>query len=158
MLLPLVDDVVIIESAEHFINKAMQDSSTWQGIEDTTKSVVFIQTPIQSFDPRQPLPPEGVRVGFGGPEVSSPEVGYDVIWCQWCLGHLTDGDLVKFLEQARAALREPEDPNYPRGAGVIVVKENTTEDGRNGEPVSIYADDDSSVTRCVVIVYTTRFS
>lgn len=26
---------------------------------------------------------------------------YDVIWCQWVLGHLTDADLVKFLERCR---------------------------------------------------------
>ncbi|CAE6448964.1 unnamed protein product [Rhizoctonia solani] len=145
-LLPLVDDVVLVEPAEHFISKAMDDAPNWQGISDLTKSVTFVRTPLQSFDASQPLPVESVHIGFGG-DIWNPDVGYDVIWCQWCLGHLTDIDLVKFLKQAKVALRAPEDPKYPRGAGVIVIKENTTEDGDNGEAITIYAEDDSSVTR-----------
>ena len=26
---------------------------------------------------------------------------YDVIWCQWVLGHLTDEDLVAFFKRAK---------------------------------------------------------
>ncbi|CAE6437586.1 hypothetical protein ACGC1H_004397 [Rhizoctonia solani] len=145
-LLPLVDDVVLVEPAEHFISKAMDDAPNWEGISDLTKSVTFVQAPLQSFDASQPVPIDSFRIGSGA-DMSKPVVGYDVVWCQWCLGHLTDIDLIKFLKQAKAALRVPEDPKYPRGAGVIIVKENTTEDGENGEPVSIYAEDDSTVTR-----------
>ncbi|CAE7215162.1 unnamed protein product [Rhizoctonia solani] len=145
-LLPLVDDVVLVEPAEHFISKAMDDAPDWQGISDLTKSVTFVQMPLQSFDASQPVPADSFRIGCGA-DLSNPEVGYDVVWCQWCLGHLTDTDLVKFLKQAKMALRAPEDPRHPRSAGVIVLKENTTEDGENGEPVSIYAEDDSTFTR-----------
>ncbi|CAE6407180.1 unnamed protein product [Rhizoctonia solani] len=145
-LLPLVDDVVLVEPAEHFFLKAMEDCPNWEGISDLTKSVTFVRTPLQSFDPSQPVPLESTRMGLGA-DLLNPEIGYDIIWCQWCLGHLTDPDLVKFLKQAKKALREPEDLEYPRGAGVIIIKENTTEDGENGEAIAIYAEDDSSVTR-----------
>ncbi|KAG5892412.1 hypothetical protein JTB14_003348 [Gonioctena quinquepunctata] len=42
---------------------------------------------------------------------------YDVIWIQWVLGHLTDDDLINFLESCQNGLK----PN-----GIIVVKENIT--------------------------------
>jgi len=46
-----------------------------------------------------------------------PEKGrYSVIWNQWCLGHLTDGDLVEYFRRCRVGL-VPD-------AGIIVVKEN----------------------------------
>lgn len=149
MLLPLVDDVVLVEPAEHFIGKAMQESSGWQGIQDSTKSVTFIRSPLQSFD--FSTIPEGHRAGRAA-DTSSTETGFDVIWCQWCLGHLTDDDLVDFFVRSKAALRISEDPKRPQDAGVIVVKENTTEDGDGGEPFTVYAEDDSSVTRCVPLV------
>jgi protein N-terminal methyltransferase len=146
VLLPLVDDVVLVEPAEHFISRAMQDSSRWKGISDSSKSVTFIRSPIQSFDPS--VVPEGHRAGRPFDPLS-PETGFDVVWCQWCLGHLTDDDLVQFFKRSKAALRGPEDPQRPQDDGIIIVKENTTEDGEDGEPVTIYAEDDSSVTRCV---------
>jgi protein N-terminal methyltransferase len=80
----------------------------------------------------------GVRSVFNmGLEDWQPEEGvkYDLIWIQWCVGHLTDEQLIHFLGRCKTALKE---------GGVIVVKENnsTTE-----------ADDfdevDSSVTRYV---------
>ncbi|KAF8610005.1 methyltransferase domain-containing protein [Ceratobasidium sp. AG-I] len=144
VLLPLVDDVVLVEPAEHFIGKAMQESSAWQGIQESTKSVTFVRSPLQSFD--LSTVPDGHRVGRPA-DASSTETGFDVIWCQWCLGHLTDDDLVEFFKRSKAALRGPENPQRPQDAGVIVVKENTTEDGDGGEPFTVYADDDSSVTR-----------
>ncbi|XP_050307160.1 N-terminal Xaa-Pro-Lys N-methyltransferase 1-B [Anthonomus grandis grandis] len=45
-----------------------------------------------------------------------PEPGkYDVIWCQWVLGHLTDEDFVAFFERCKLGIK-------PKG--VIIVKEN----------------------------------
>ncbi|XP_043205102.1 N-terminal Xaa-Pro-Lys N-methyltransferase 1-like isoform X2 [Amphibalanus amphitrite] len=58
---------------------------------------------------------------------------YDVIWCQWVLGHLTDDDLVQFFTRCARGLR----PN-----GVIIVKENLAS---GSEPE--YDATDSSVTR-----------
>lgn len=136
--------MVLVEPAEHFITKAILESPTWQGIQDSTKSVTFVRSPLQSFD--LSTIPGGHRVGRPA-DASSPETGFDVIWCQWCLGHLTDDDLVEFFKRSKAELRGPEDPKRPQDAGVIVVKENTTEDEEGGGPVTVYADDDSSVTR-----------
>ncbi|KAG9092328.1 hypothetical protein FS749_015821 [Ceratobasidium sp. UAMH 11750] len=144
VLLPLVDDVVLVEPAEHFISRALQDSPKWKGISDSSKSVTFVRSPLQSFDPA--LVPQGYRAGRPLDPVSS-ETGFDVIWCQWCLGHLTDDDLVQFFKKSKAALRGAEDLRRPQDVGVIIVKENTTEDGEGGTPVTIYAEDDSSVTR-----------
>ncbi|KAF4524422.1 hypothetical protein B566_EDAN009338 [Ephemera danica] len=70
-----------------------------------------------------------------------PEEGqYDVIWCQWVLGHLTDDDLVMFMKSCMC--------NYfscikgLRDNGVIVVKENVTSSGEVEKDLQ-----DSSVTR-----------
>lgn len=53
----------------------------------------------------------------------TPDLGrYDVIWCQWVLGHLADEDFVAFFQRCRSGLA----PN-----GVIVVKENVTSSQKN---------------------------
>lgn len=63
----------------------------------------------------------------------SPELEYDLIWNQWCLGHLTDAQLVVYLEKCKKVLRK---------GGVVMVKENmsTSDDDQ-------FDDVDSSVTR-----------
>jgi len=58
---------------------------------------------------------------------------YDVIWCQWVLGHLTDAHLVQFFERCLDGLK----PN-----GVLVVKENLTSSDEVEKD-----EEDSSVTR-----------
>ncbi|KAM3587148.1 hypothetical protein VKS41_002189 [Umbelopsis sp. WA50703] len=63
----------------------------------------------------------------------TPDAGkYDLIWCQWVLGHLTDDDLVSFLKRCKEGLR----PN-----GIIGIKENNATKGY------IVDEEDSSVTR-----------
>ncbi|CAI5974920.1 unnamed protein product [Closterium sp. NIES-64] len=69
-----------------------------------------------------------VRVGQ---EFSPDAERYDVVWVQWCIGHLTDADLIAFLHRCLAGLRP---------GGIIVLKENTCQKGD-----SEWAD--SSVTR-----------
>ncbi|CAG8959390.1 hypothetical protein HYFRA_00001288 [Hymenoscyphus fraxineus] len=61
--------------------------------------------------------------------------GYDLIWNQWCVGHLTDVQLVAYLRKCGEALRE---------GGFVVVKENLSTDP-GGEDV--FDEVDSSVTR-----------
>ncbi|KAF9735121.1 hypothetical protein PMIN06_001466 [Paraphaeosphaeria minitans] len=70
-----------------------------------------------------------------------PEVGvYDVIWNQWCLGHLTDVQLVAYLQRCKAGIKHAEE-----GAqSWIVVKENLSTDLKGQD---IYDEEDSSVTR-----------
>lgn len=78
----------------------------------------------------------GVRKVFSmGLEEWRPTEGvrYGLIWTQWCVGHLDDAQLVRYLEYCKDAL-EPD--------GIIVVKENlSTTDG------DVFDDEDSSVTR-----------
>ena len=72
-----------------------------------------------------------------GLEEWQPEVGaqYDLIWTQWCVGYLTDKELVRYLQRCKEALNP--------SAGVIVIKENLSTSG-----FDLFDDSDSSVTRC----------
>ena len=58
---------------------------------------------------------------------------YDVIWCQWVLGHLTDDHLIQFFQRCVKGLKKN---------GVLVVKENLTSSGEVEKD-----EEDSSVTR-----------
>jgi len=58
---------------------------------------------------------------------------YDVIWCQWVLGHLNNDDLIKFFQNCKKGLKSN---------GVLIVKENVT----TSDVVEIDKED-SSVTR-----------
>jgi protein N-terminal methyltransferase len=73
-----------------------------------------------------------------------PEPGaYDVIWNQWCLGHLTDAQLVVYLQRCTEGLvlaRDGEEVSQ----SWIIVKENLSTDIRHKD---IYDEEDSSVTR-----------
>lgn len=58
---------------------------------------------------------------------------YDLIWCQWVLGHLEDQDFINFFKRCINGLKTK---------GVIVIKENVTSSG-----VVEVDEQDSSVTR-----------
>jgi protein N-terminal methyltransferase len=154
-LLPLVHDVVLLEPVDVFIQAALArgraseagagGAKAWRGIRERATSVTFVRGTLQDVDPAAPEGAGAVlaRVGApaaddGGAEMRS---GFDVVWCQWCLGHLADGDLVRFLRRAAAALRTPE--------SVVVVKENLCAEGEDGQPKSVYDEQDSSLTRSV---------
>ena len=120
----------------------------WKGVRDKRTSVTLIQSTHQSLDPSSPLSGSSTKfVGRVGYKPSPNELGdidskFDVIWCQWTLGHLSNPDLVLFLTRAKKALRDPE--------SVIVVKENVCaeiEGSANGGVV--FDDQDSSLTRYV---------
>ena len=64
-----------------------------------------------------------------------PTTEYDLIWNQWCVGHLTDVLFVEYLKKCAKALRSP---------GWIVVKENIS---TNSEGEDMFDDLDSTVTR-----------
>lgn len=70
-----------------------------------------------------------------GLEDWAPTSNYDLIWNQWCVGHLTDSQFVAYLGRCGEALSQ---------SGWIVVKENLSTH-RYGE--DIFDDLDSSVTR-----------
>lgn len=60
---------------------------------------------------------------------------YDLIWNQWCLGHLTDRQLVGYLQRCREGVT---------GTGWVFVKENMSTDGEGRD---VFDEVDSSVTR-----------
>lgn len=155
VLLHLVDDVVVLEPVEPFIQKALENArasesgtlpphKTWPGLAEKTKSVTLIQGTLQNFEPLAPHRGNFLdRIGYQNPNPQG-EIGqgFDVIWCQWCLGHLTDLDLVAFLERCKQALTA-----NPRS--LIVVKENICSDDEDGSPVEVFDEQDSSLTRFV---------
>jgi protein N-terminal methyltransferase len=73
-----------------------------------------------------------------------PEPGaYDLIWNQWCLGHLTDKQLLVYLQRCKEGLAQAKEGEDSRNSW-IVVKENLSTDIWNKD---IYDEEDSSVTR-----------
>ncbi|RMZ78195.1 hypothetical protein DV738_g3980, partial [Chaetothyriales sp. CBS 135597] len=64
-----------------------------------------------------------------------PDVKYDVVWNQWCLGYLTDIALTEYLRRLIPSLAE---------GGLVVVKENVSTQAFGED---IYDDVDSAVTR-----------
>ena len=153
VLLHLVSDVVLLEPVEKFIQEAFQNcqasldkkshetplSNRWKGISDKSKSVTFLQGALQQFDPSHPE--RGVkRLGRLGYLDQQEGTNFDVIWCQWCLGHLSDDELVAFFQRAKASLRPSCDSH-------IVVKENLCRNESEGGPRTVYDAQDSSLTR-----------
>lgn len=64
-----------------------------------------------------------------------PDKQYDLVWNQWCVGHLTDEQLIAYLKRCAKALAP---------GGWIVVKENLSTDPFGED---LFDDLDSSVTR-----------
>ncbi|KAJ4391297.1 hypothetical protein N0V93_004914 [Gnomoniopsis smithogilvyi] len=97
---------------------------------------VDVVEPIAKFTKALEDKPGVRRVFNMGLEEWQPSEGdqYDLVWIQWCLGHLKDDQLVQFLERCKSVLT----PN----SGLIVVKENITS-GDN----EIFDEQDSAVTR-----------
>ncbi|KIJ44037.1 hypothetical protein M422DRAFT_252532, partial [Sphaerobolus stellatus SS14] len=105
-LLPLFDDVVLVEPVEKFVKTAYQNCldaintppenlpslKRWKGMAEKKTSVTFLQAGLQQFDPSRPEENTKLigRLGYEGPTEST----FDVVWCQWCLGHLSDAELV----------------------------------------------------------------
>ncbi|KAF8651419.1 hypothetical protein AX16_004722 [Volvariella volvacea WC 439] len=125
-------------------DQEVNERKPWKGLANSTKSVTFLQGTLQSFDPLYPHRVDFLdRVGFQ-PQRPQDEIGmgFDVIWCQWCLGHLSDKDLVEFFKRCYAALRDKE-----KGRSLIVVKENLCVDTEDGRPDAVFDEQDSSLTR-----------
>ncbi|CAI5471090.1 unnamed protein product [Closterium sp. Yama58-4] len=97
--------VDLVEPVRHFIDAARHHltspPSSAASPAASHRAVNFFCCPLQEFSP------DAER--------------YDVVWVQWCIGHLTDADLIAFLRRCLAGLR--------RG-GMIVLKENTCQKAR----------------------------
>ncbi|XP_045772920.1 N-terminal Xaa-Pro-Lys N-methyltransferase 1-like [Maniola jurtina] len=107
LLMPYFQKVDLVEQDEKFINTAKRLIGA-----NNAKLGTLYQIGLQDFKPQKE---------------------YDVIWCQWVLGHLDDYDLISFLERCSTALAKN---------GVIVIKENIA----SSEEIE-YDEVDSSVTR-----------
>lgn len=99
--------VDLVEQDRHFLDKARVY------LKDNAKVENMFCVGLQNFTPK-------------------PKT-YDIIWCQWVLGHLKDQDLIDFFGRCVAGLKP---------GGFIVVKENVTSSGEVESD-----DEDSSVTR-----------
>lgn len=158
VLLHLVSDVVLLEPVDSFVQEALaraqlsaagissRERPLWKGIADKSKSVTLLQGTLQAFNPLKPHHATFLdRVGY---QQSRPaddiNMGFDVIWCQWCLGHLSDVDLVQFMGRSRASLRDEK--------SLIVVKENLCSDRPDGSAETVFDEQDSSLTRYVISV------
>ena len=154
VLLHLVSDVTILEPVDIFVQEALSRARTsalgtlspsqgaWRGLADQTKSVTILQGTLQDFHPLQPHHASFLgRVGHQ-PLRPTDEIGmgFDVIWCQWCLGHLSDVDLVAFLKRCYHSLNK-----HPKS--LVMVKENICSDHEDGSPQIVFDEEDSSLTR-----------
>lgn len=89
--------------------------------------------PIAKFSEKLQDHPNVGNIFNVGLESWTPSEEYDLIWNQWCLGHLTDLQLKEYLERCKRGLKK---------AGFVIVKENLSE-----LPNDLFDDLDSSVTR-----------
>ena len=162
VLLHMVSDVVLVEPVSNFVEQAFRSVSEasrrdkyageWKGVARSKKSVTVVQGTLQDLDPRVTPGSEGKlkvlgRVGYSPSEEElATESGYDVIWCQWCLGHLADEHLSEFLKRCKGALRS-KSKRSGEIEGIIVVKENTCPEKQPGVPRVVFDTDDSTLTR-----------
>lgn len=165
VLLHLVSDVVLVEPTDHFVKEALRSvqeasradkyAGEWKGVANANKSVTVVQGTLQDLDPRVSPSSERKltvlgRVGYAPPEGSQSggnESGFDVVWCQWCLGHLSDKDLVDFFKRSKDSLRS-KSKGTGELEGLIIVKENTCSEREDGIPRIDFDKSDSSLTRC----------
>ncbi|KAJ2990387.1 hypothetical protein NUW58_g2978 [Xylaria curta] len=99
-------------------------------------TAIDIIEPVQKFT-AQLEGKKGIRTIFNvGLEDWEPVQGvqYDLVWTQWCAGHLTNEQFVRYLKQCKAALNKED--------GLIIIKENTSTSGTD-----VFDPVDSSVTR-----------
>ncbi|ETN83192.1 hypothetical protein NECAME_17552 [Necator americanus] len=106
LLLPLFKNVVMVEPVTELLEKSV----TYVGDKGNVKRI-----------------PVGLQNFY-------PDVGsFDMIWIQWCSGHLTDSDMIQFLERCVEGLTKE---------GVIVFKDNLS-----AQQESEFDSEDNSWTR-----------
>lgn len=112
LLLRYFHAVDLVEPVQHYLTAAEEKLAPLAKEAEPPRAVRYLCEPLQDW---------------------SPDRGrYDVVWIQWCVGHLTDDDLISLLHRCSAGLK--------RG-GLIVMKENNCKEG------FIVDKDDSSLTR-----------
>lgn len=113
LLIRYFNEVDLLEPVSHFLETARETLALGcQTNSDMHKAVNFYCVPLQDFTP--------------------DTARYDVIWIQWCIGHLTDEDFVSFFKRAKVGLKP---------GGFFVLKENIARSG------FVLDNEDRSVTR-----------
>jgi len=104
---------------------------------DIVEPVVKLTDVISKGDEFKELREKGAigKIFNVGLESWTPEIKYDMIWNQWCLGQLTDAQLIDYLTRIKEKIKP---------GGWIVVKENMSSAGFGQD---IFDQTDSSVTR-----------
>nr|XP_043624559.1 alpha N-terminal protein methyltransferase 1 [Erigeron canadensis] len=113
LLIRYFNEVDLLEPVSHFL-EAARESLVPENLSVSVehKAVNFFCAPLQEF---------------------TPDSGrYDVIWVQWCIGHLSDDDFVAFFKRAKAGLKP---------GGFFVLKENLARSG------FVLDNEDKSLTR-----------
>ncbi|KAL6282793.1 hypothetical protein ACE6H2_013722 [Prunus campanulata] len=82
LLVRYFNEVDLLEPVSHFLETARESLAPENHMaSDMHKATNFLCVPLQEF---------------------TPEAGrYDMIWVQWCIGHLTDDDFVSFYKRAK---------------------------------------------------------
>ncbi|ESQ39509.1 hypothetical protein EUTSA_v10000956mg [Eutrema salsugineum] len=110
LLIRYFNEVDLLEPVAQFLDAARENLASAGS--ETHKATNFFCVPLQEF---------------------TPAAGrYDVIWVQWCIGHLTDDDFVSFFNRAKGCLKP---------GGFFVVKENLCKNG------FVLDKEDRSITR-----------
>ncbi|XP_015882181.3 alpha N-terminal protein methyltransferase 1 isoform X1 [Ziziphus jujuba] len=101
LLIRFFNEVDLLEPVSHFLETARESLAPEKLMaSDMHKATNFFCVPLQEF---------------------TPDAGrYDVIWVQWCIGHLTDDDFVSFFKRAKVGLKP---------GGIFVLKENIARSG-----------------------------
>ncbi|KAK4857626.1 hypothetical protein QYF36_003662 [Acer negundo] len=101
LLIRYFNEVDLLEPVSHFLDAARESLAPENHVvSDMHKAVNFFCVPLQEF---------------------TPDTGkYDIIWVQWCIGHLTDDDFVSFFKRAKVGLKP---------GGLFVLKENIARTG-----------------------------
>ncbi|XP_038881057.1 alpha N-terminal protein methyltransferase 1 isoform X2 [Benincasa hispida] len=113
LLIRYFNEVDLLEPVSHFLEAARGSLAPENnGASDLHKATNFFCMPLQEF---------------------TPDAGrYDVIWVQWCIGHLTDEDFISFFKRAKLGLK---------AGGIFILKENIARSG------FILDKEDRSITR-----------
>ncbi|KAG9136572.1 hypothetical protein Leryth_014403 [Lithospermum erythrorhizon] len=85
LLIRYFNEVDLLEPVSHFLDAARVNLNPENlAVSDNHKAGNFYCVPLQDFTPE-------------------PE-RYDIIWIQWCIGHLADDDLLSFFNRAKTIL------------------------------------------------------
>ncbi|KAF9318152.1 hypothetical protein BG000_003608 [Podila horticola] len=114
VLIKAFDHVDLVEGCPSFVNQAKEE---------------YLKAEIDSGKVGEVRCQGLQHVQFEG---TAWEGRFDVIWCQWVLGHLTEDDLIAFFNRCKKGLKP---------GGMIFVKENNAKVG------IVIDEEDSSMTR-----------